>query len=513
MKRLGQGLHPFLFALYTVLMVYSHQPGQLFLHSLLRPVLLVLIFSATVYLIGLWRLGNPAKAAMITTVTILLCLMFGHVVRFILRAASFRSSIDLTLMAWLASLSILCYSIARSRGDWSHVNSILNVTSGVLLLVATAQIGLAEIRMRTAAARDLPEPNPVPPDPHLLKESRDVYYVIFDRYGDATTLQNIYGFDNTPTLHYLRSKGFYVAAKSRANYLKTGLSLASSLNGEHLRHLTGIYGENSGDWRPIYRRLESQKVSGYFRALGYHFIQIGSWWDPTMINPHADENPSWDRFSEFSRTLLTQSVFYYLGERAGVSSFDETQSVCKRTLYQFERLMELTRRSDRKFVFAHFLLPHPPNVFTKDGKCLEPMQVRDRNRREGYVSQVQFANTLIERFVESALRTSQTSPIIVIQGDEGPFPERYEKDEVGFDWRGATPEELREKMRILNAYYLPEIDNAAVLYPDVTPVNSFRIILNTYFGTEFDLLPDASYAHVDDRHLYSFFDVTDIVKH
>lgn len=45
-------------------------------------------------------------------------------------------------------------------------------------------------------------------------------------------------------------------------------------------------------------------------------------------------------------------------------------------------------------------------------------------------------------------------------------------------------------MKILNAYYLPEGEG---LYPSISPVNSFRLVFNTYFQADYSLLDDRSY--------------------
>ena len=50
----------------------------------------------------------------------------------------------------------------------------------------------------------------------------------------------------------------------------------------------------------------------------------------------------------------------------------------------------------------------------------------------------------------------------------------------------------RETLPILNAYFLPN-GGEKYLYPDITPVNSFRLILDLYFGTDLGLLEDRSY--------------------
>ena len=53
-------------------------------------------------------------------------------------------------------------------------------------------------------------------------------------------------------------------------------------------------------------------------------------------------------------------------------------------------------------------------------------------------------------------------------------------------------EAARERFPILNAYHLPD-GGAARLYPTISPVNTFRVILDRYFGARHDLLPDRSY--------------------
>jgi hypothetical protein len=68
---------------------------------------------------------------------------------------------------------------------------------------------------------------------------------------------------------------------------------------------------------------------------------------------------------------------------------------------------------------------------------------------------------------------------------------------------------FREGMRILNAYYLP-LKDCDLVYDSITPVNTFRVIFNCYFGTNYKLLEDKSYNSFDFSP-YKFTDVTDIV--
>jgi hypothetical protein len=61
---------------------------------------------------------------------------------------------------------------------------------------------------------------------------------------------------------------------------------------------------------------------------------------------------------------------------------------------------------------------------------------------------------------------------------------------------GATGIPEREtpqwRMSILDAYYVND-QAKQDLYETITPVNTFRIVFNNYFGTTYPLLEDKSY--------------------
>jgi hypothetical protein len=105
--------------------------------------------------------------------------------------------------------------------------------------------------------------------------------------------------------------------------------------------------------------------------------------------------------------------------------------------------------------------------------------------------------------VSEILKHSKRPPIIMILGDHGPRSETI--------WEKPEETNAKECMSILNAYHLPNNGNR-LLYPQITPVNSFRIIFGCYFGgTQFMLLPDKSYLS-GEKYLYKFYDVTEKVR-
>lgn len=88
--------------------------------------------------------------------------------------------------------------------------------------------------------------------------------------------------------------------------------------------------------------------------------------------------------------------------------------------------------------------------------------------------------------MRAILEDSSVPPIIVLQSDHGAEPMRN---------------------AILAATYLPD-SGAANLYPSMSSVNTFRVVFNTYFGTDLPLLPDISYSSNYDR-LYDYWPYAD----
>jgi len=85
-----------------------------------------------------------------------------------------------------------------------------------------------------------------------------------------------------------------------------------------------------------------------------------------------------------------------------------------------------------------------------------------------------YISSQMAQIIPRLIANSATPPIIVIQGDHGPTV-------------ASSP---RSRMSNLNAYYLPGVD--ASIYPSITPVNTFRVIFNKYFGQNLELLDDVS---------------------
>lgn len=313
---------------------------------------------------------------------------------------------------------------------------------------------------------------------------RDIVYVIPDRYAGAATLRR-YGFDNSDFLDALRDRGFYVATGTFGNYQKTAHSMAASLGMGYLDGL-GRPADAPDDWGPVFDRVHGSRVATFLQGRGYEYVHVGSWWGPTAEDPEADRNV---------RFAIPPGLPVEQGLRVA-------------TLRQFEDIAEAAARPGPQFVLAHVLLPHPPYVFDRFGGPYTEKERRGVPRDEQYLEQLRFTNVLLLNLMDRLLaRPDEEDPVVILQSDEGPHPLPYEYDRF-WNWFGATDAQLLEKFRLLNAYHLPGVE-AEGLSPTISPVNSFRVVLNEYFGQEMELLPDRSFTFRDEAHLYRFREVTD----
>jgi Sulfatase len=373
----------------------------------------------------------------------------------------------------------------------------------------------AAIRQLAAQAFDeLPKPAP-----GTKIEKRDIYYLIFDRYARSDQLKQVYGFDNAPFIRELESRGFAVAEQSFANYQRTTHSLISSLNFDYLGGLDAEETRSSGDWLPLYEMMQDFRLRRFLDAQGYEFHFFGSWWEPTRLNRYAHTNHNLLALPEPFRAMLDQSLVPYFTKLAGMKLFDPRLMQCERSKRAFERLKEMARiKTNPRFIFAHFLVPHPPFVMDETGRCISIKEARTRSRAENYTRQVAYTNREILKFLDAVMVQPGPKPIIIIQSDEGPWPQRFAGDEIvalGADvtpanWLTATREELVQKMAILNALYLPARDMSGI-EETASPVNTFRRVLREYFGVPLEPLPDRQIIFESAERLYQFHDVTESV--
>ncbi|NTV80233.1 MAG: sulfatase-like hydrolase/transferase [Candidatus Aminicenantes bacterium] len=484
-------LHPFLFALFPILALYSHNVKSIPipLRELAGPLLVSLGCAAVLFAALSAITRDPAKGGAGASLIVVWFLSFGHLAARMTDWTGVPAGRSLFLATALI-VGLGTVLIGRSRRAFGGLTWLLNAVSAALVLfniASTAQTFARRPQLGPGAEVRVARPTTARPN---------IYYIVLDAYTRADILKDVYAFDNSPFLSALEARGFTVAGRSYANYNLTHQSLASSLNFTLLDALAEDAGYASSDREPLYSMIRANRAMAFLKDEGYRLITVSSSIGPTDFR-------SVDRYFGFAasdsefRTVFLQTTPLRLLVRPGetAASYDAHR---RRVLNAFRALEESAHEKGPFFMFVHIMAPHPPFVFGPGGEPIEPdylFSMVDADRLHGgsekarsdyiarYRDQLSYLNREIMAAVDAVLSGSAEPPVIVIQGDHG------SRAYTDFDRPEASY--FKENLAILNAYHLPGLGGESV-YPGISPVNTFRLIFRHYFGAELELLPDAS---------------------
>jgi hypothetical protein len=229
----------------------------------------------------------------------------------------------------------------------------------------------------------------------------------------------------------------------------------------------------------------------FLKKRGYTTIHLRSRATYTNRNPHADLDIDFGLMDEFSLVLLKTTLIAPFAEKLGF--FNRFR---RRILNIFRKIPGITQMKVPTFTFSHIMVPHPPYLFKKDGSPEKvPKYINNFHKwshREKYIGQLQYVNLCLKKLVDEVLDQSGKKPVIIIQSDHG-TASLLEEGGKGA-WKKPKQDMLKERFDILNLAFIPCTD-VKKLPADLSPVNTFKIIFNTYFNTKFKLL--------ENRHYYS----------
>ncbi len=499
-------LHSILFGVLPVLCAYSSLVAYLLPEELVLPLIVSLALAIAVLLLSYACLRNWCRAGIVTSALVLMNFSFDAMAAPANRLlSSFALPHDdrVYLVPFTLLIFTIIYLLLKAKSDYKAATSCLNIMSLLLVMGNAFYIAWHEYKIsltmskiyqnddKELAAIDL-KPMQRLSDSSNSNDSPDIYYFILDAFGRSDTLKQIYDFDNSSFIDGLKKRGFIIPAGSRSNYQMTCLSLPSSLNMQYLDYLEPTLGRNSADYSVLYRLIQRNKVTSLLKSLGYRYVNVRSGWSPTDYMPNADVNVGFAYGNVFHLALLRNTLigpwqrdFDFLGWAARKVRLYGLQNIESIAQVQFQSRSGVPpcSTSAPKFVFVHIVVPHPPFLFNEDGSTcpLGVISLSDKFEKEKYVAQVKFIQKQVLAMLDQ-LDKNPRKKVVIIQGDHGPALQN------GSDGN-PSPSFLRERMRILNAYRLPDADSS-LIYDGITPVNSFRVILNHYFDAKLPLLAD-----------------------
>lgn len=523
--------HPFLVAAYPVLALLATNIDEIYPLEALRSLIIALIL-AILLLVGLHLiLRDWHKAGLLASGFLILFFSYGQVYSLI-KSRSLSGFIygrhTLLLFVWGILALLLVWWIFHKLRRSIEATQFLNLIGVVLVVLPTYTIVSHQMRSLSYTGAQASETNQLSGVAPELRP--DIYYIILDGYGRQDVLKALYGYDNSEFLSFLKARGFYIADQSRSNYMQTALSLASSLNMEYLDTLAERLGVRNKDRKPLANRIKKNQVVGFLRSMGYKVVAFDSgyektnltkadyFWSPKQGNTQGTLFAAVNGYEGLliDSTALRPFTDLYRSDSpllARLNLNSEYRAHQERVHFTLEKLDDVAALDGSYFVFAHILVPHPPFVFGPHGEAITPDNtyvLADGDYYFGgipdyvkhYRDQVVFIDREMETVIDRILKKSQTPPVIIIQGDHGPGAHLV--------WDSAEKSVLVERFGILNAYLFPGGDQG-LLYPTITPVNTFRAVLDRYFQAGLPLLDDENYFSTWNQP-YNFIRVTERIK-
>lgn len=503
--------YPLLLGLFPVLFIYSNNISQLsFIRDVIPSLFVVLVINLVFISISFALFKDRPKAFLMSAVFIIFFFTFGYLTVSTSWTFSIGSIVvgpnKIKFVIWIVGTVLLGMYINRRDNISDNLIGSINISALTLVLIS-----IFSIFQYLFSNPSLLNEAKLSDDHEVvttLSESPDVYYIIFDEYAGKNALLREFKFDNSSFYDELRERNFHVIDGSFSNYSQTVLSLGSSLNVRYLDDFVEQSGPNKDDWSPAYDLVENSKIVRDFKNLGYKFFTFRSGYYPTNFNKNADLNFQKGLLNEFATTLAYTTMLNPFMDKVVENNKRE------RTLYALDTTPTIAKNPDPTFTFVHIIAPHQPYAFGPNGESVSGVygDLRASNldkdeggvwtdvRKELYIGEIQYLNKRVVNIIDEIIDTSDILPVIIVQSDHG------SKSNGHLD--NISDALYIERMEILNAILLPDhIESAKSIK---TPVNTFRVIFNNYFGSDYDLLPDRMYYSTLERP-FDFKDVTDLV--
>lgn len=465
-------LHPFLLGIYFAIDNFIPFASYTSIFMLFIAILIlgviVLLFNLSIFLF----IKDKIKSGLITTLILIpvlfyckIQLLFSHITAVLQRAH----------YIFLIVGSILIYmvwKIIKSRKSLIIFNRFLNELATLYIILGIITILLNLKYYDSSLERKIFSQKFSDPKISLsqMNSLPDIYYLVFDSYTSPKSLKKYWDYEDSNFISHLKKKGFYITENSHALYNNTLVNIASSFNMTNNPQLPFKPEEIK------LRLIDDNLVVRYLSTIGYEIINLSFFvvsGTPRFYNHAYDYYKNKDKFFYFRRmfhnTAISQLIMHFHAAYVYKANF---------RIINLLKKMPLSRQLAPRFIYAHIMMPHSPYYFDRNGKFI-PWFKKSTMDKDAYLEQLIFTNQIIIDIVNVILSGSRNPPIIIIQGDHG-F--RFLKDD----------EKDIEACTILNVYYLPN-GGDKLLYPSVSPFNSFRVIFNYYFNAKYELLVDGAY--------------------
>lgn len=489
-------------AIYPIVFLYSYNVQELILQQLINPVFLSLLITMVIFFICYLVFKDFQKALLVTLIFLVLFWNYGLIVRLLNKFFYLKHRHILPLVLFIYGNIIYLMFNFKKEKFVINVNKIICLSFVVLVLFNFVQIIPYEIKKYSISKEDLTKDTTKLVD--LDAKYPDIYYIILDEYASLNTIKEIWGYDNSEFISFLKEEGFYIINDSKSRYHSTLWVMPSILNleyvtekvsnqdfYEYLRWNKKIsqYNELSAiTYIDLIDKFNNNKLMKLLKDKGYTTVvnESLSLGIPSINLQNIDYYYKYDNsrlksslLDDFGNMLLDRCMLKPL---SFLVNFEASNGHYNLILYSYSKAKEIINLEGPKFSYIHISSPHTPFIFDQEGKYVPNNESNWKNKKY-YLDQYIYVTKEIESIVNDILQKSKREPIIIIQSDHGPRPINNNNPEQSLD----IP--VEHMFKIFNAVYLPD-GQYQDFYENIGAINTLRIVLNLYTGENFDLIED-----------------------
>lgn len=487
--------HPYLLLIFFIGTIYIANMPLLQL-SYIAQTLFKALYLLVIFLLITQNALSASITPIIGSILIIATFSFDTFPRLL---GNSSKGIELNAVIWMILLVVVFILLGfvdkKSHGVVKFLTYVLNITSLVLLIFMGYFYSVRSKNMSDMNTFSNYWENYINENSKCIGQKStarpDIYLIILDAYGSKEVLQTYYDYDNSHFENELENLGFVVIPGGKTNYNQTRTSLSSLLNMKYHQDDVDIIGAKSVDARAYNLMMDRSLVIENLKKNGYKIISFPSGYSYTINISQDVTYTSPVFFNDFEDIIFAKSIFYPIVSRMLYDNHAEGIN------YEISRLGSIENNSHPKFVFSHIYAPHPPFVFNESGGRQYPDYLFSKADaeivvdssdveyyRKNYPGQVEYVSNAILSQIKTIL-AQEDSPIIILMGDHGPASSIVQYQSLS--------EDQYERTHILNAVYFPG-DARANIPEDLTPVNTFRLVFNTYFECDYPLLENHTFV-------------------
>ena len=487
--------HPILFSFLPILFLFQYNIHEVPITDVIIPLFLSVI-PILVLWIPLKFLIGFKKSSLITSTLVLLYVVYSNLHHILTTQSNSFLQIfgknSVLGMIFLIIFIIIIVLILK-RKSIMNINNPLNIMS--ITIIGFLLVSISGYYISNPIDYSISDYSQLEIPIFDTKTKPDVYMFLLDEFAGKDTLRIDFDYNLQPFEDRLSELGFITPQKSFSNYPNTELAVPSFMNMIYLDFLKDELGIDSNDFRLPNQMRQSNTVMKIFKANDYN---ITTFYGGMGLVP--DVRLTDERLCSFGTInpdlrknfVLTYMPFSYFNEKL-LENHQYEKLECF-----FDAIVNTNfEKTSPNFIHAHIRLPHEPFIYDESGNKVSQ---KNQNDKAAYLSQLKFTEKRILELID-VIRERSPDSIILVMSDHGFRPE--------IDWETPKPiDHLRGFNTILSLYF-PNSD--VEITSEISSVNIFRILFNSNFNTEYEILENRHIWYKPDKP-YDFIEVQNSFK-